>query len=174
MKKIVETQDNDFETRVYEVSYLIVPSVVQEKLQDKVEVLRGVITSAKGSIIAEGEPKFRELAYDMTATVANKKTTYHDGYFGWIKFEADTQATKDIHTALEANNDLIRFMLIKTVREDACAIVSEILAKETEDKFRKERGKDAPLKVVKEVPAAAAPEASKEEIDETIDKLLVD
>lgn len=173
MKNKVETQDNDFETRVYEVGYLIVPSVVQEKLQDKVEVLRGVIESANGSIIALGEPKYRDLAYDMTATVANKRTTHSNGYFGWIKFESDSQAIKNIHETLEKNPDLIRFIIIKTYREDAFAMVNEILAKEAEDKFRKEKGgKGETLKVVaKEVSAAPA---SKEEMDESIDKLLVD
>jgi len=36
MSNDIETQDNDFEARVYEVGYLIVPSVVQEKVAEKV------------------------------------------------------------------------------------------------------------------------------------------
>lgn len=172
MKNKVETQDNDFETRVYEVGYLIVPSVVQEKLPAKVDALRDSIISAKGVILSEGEPKHRELAYDMTITVANKKTTYADGYFGWIKFESDSQAIRHIHEALEKNADIIRFIIIKTYQDDVLSLVNDILAKETEDKFRKEKGGKEPVKTVaKEIPVAVA---SKEEMDESIDKLLAD
>jgi ribosomal protein S6 len=176
MSNDIETQDNDFETRVYEVGYLIMPSVVQDKVAEKVSAIRDVISSANGAVLAEGDPKYIDLAYDMTVTIANKKTTYSNGYFGWIKCEMDPEATKKVHASLEANTDLIRFILIKTHKEDTLAPISEALAKEAEDRFKKEREKNEahkPDRDEKETDSTVEP-ASKEEIDETIEKLIVD
>lgn len=175
MKNEVETRDSDFEPRVYEISYLIVPSVVQEKLQDKVAVIRALIEGENGRIIAEGEPKYRDLAYSMATIVANKRFVHENGYFGWIKFEIDPATTKKIHAALQKNQDIIRFMLITTMREDTLAPVEAAMTAEIEERFRKEHEKDMAAKqeatanANTDVPAVTV---SKEEIDETIDKLI--
>ena len=170
----IKTQDNDFESRVYEVSYLIMPSVVQEKVSEIVEGLKDTVASLGGTVIAEGAPEYIDLAYDMTATVANKKTTYQNGYFGWIKFEIDPSATKKLHAELQADQNLIRFLLIQTYREDTLAPVSEVLVKEAEDRSKKEREKnDTSLKTEAKQEDQKEP-VSKEELDETIEKLIVE
>ncbi|MCK5096313.1 MAG: 30S ribosomal protein S6 [Candidatus Pacebacteria bacterium] len=173
MNKDKETQDNDFEPRVYEVSYLIVPSVAQEKLSEKAVAIRGVIESAGGKVIVEGEPKHLDLAYEMSKVIANKRTLYKTGYFGWIKFESDPAATEKMHAALEKDSELIRFMLIKTVKDDTLTPIEDILSAEVEDKARLTREKEEVKKktVIKKEESAPI---SKEEIDEKIDKLIVD
>lgn len=171
----VETQDSDFESRVYEVGYLIVPSVVQEKVADIVAGIQEELSSEDATVIAEGEPRLIDLAYDMAHVVANKKATHGQGYFGWIKFEADPSATKNIHEALEKNTDIIRFIIIKTEKEDLVTPVSNVLTKEAEERFRKDKEKEAPAKKREEKPVVADDKsASEEDIDETIDKLIVD
>jgi ribosomal protein S6 len=176
MSNEVETQDSDFEPRVYEIGYLIVPSVAQEKLQDKAAALGQLITKQGGAILEQGEPQFRDLAYDMATSVANKKVVHKTGYFGWIKFEVDPALTAKIEEDLKKDTDLIRYMFIKTVRDNTLAPAQAVLTAEAEEKARKEREKNAP---VKEAPAVAKKETSdepvsKEEIDDTIDKLIVD
>lgn len=173
MKNEVETQDSGFEPSVYEVSYLIVPSVAQENLPEKISALRGVIESAGGKLLDEGDPKYQDLAYDMATVVANKKVVHKAGYFGWLKFEINPTSIKKIDEKFETNTELIRFLIIKTVREDTLAPIEAVFASEREEKARKEREKMKPTPIKKEVENIENP-ASKEEIDETIEKLIVD
>ena len=106
------------------------------------------------------------------------------GYFGWIKFEGDCAQVKKINDKLEKNTDIIRFIVIKTVSEDTFAIIEKTLASEAEEISRaaiKEKEKVLELKnkerkekeTMKEKEKAAEP-ISKEEIDETIDKLIAE
>lgn len=172
MKDKVETQDSDFEPRVYEVGYLIVPSVAQENLPEKVTAIRSVIESVKGSILDEGEPRYQDLAYDMATTINNKKVVHKAGYFGWLKCEIDPASIESIDEKLKADTELIRFIIIKTVREDTLAPIEAAFTAEREEKARKEREKMT-VKPKTEEEEVKDP-ASKEEIDETIDKLIVD
>ena len=173
MKNEVETQDSDFEPRVYEVSYLIVPGVAQENLPEKISTLRGVVESAGGKLLDEGDPKYQDLAYDMVTTVANKKVVHKAGYFGWLKFEIDPTLVKKIEEKLETDTELIRFLIIKTVKENTLAPIEAVFASEKEDKARKEREKMKPIPPKEKREVIENP-ASKEEIDETIEKLIVD
>ncbi len=174
MKNEIETQDSDFEPRVYEVSYLIVPSVAQENLPEKISTLRGVVESAGGKLLDEGDPKYQDLAYDMDTIVANKKVVHKEGYFGWLKFEINPASIKKIDEKLETDTELIRFLIIRTVRWDTLAPVEAVFASEREEKARKEREKMKPTPPPKVKEEKIENPASKEEIDETIEKLIVD
>ena len=177
MKNEVETQDSDFEPRIYEVGYLIVPSVAQEKLPEKITAIRGGIENTGAKILDEGDPKYQDLAYDMATTVANKKVVHKAGYFGWIKFEADPAVVETIENDFEKNTELIRFMVTKAVREDTLAPIEAAFAAEAEERARKEKEKEKKKELVvknKEKDKPAAKPATKEEIDETIEKLIVE
>lgn len=177
MKKETETQDNELEPRVYEIGYLIIPGVAQEQLSNKVSAIRGIVEAEGGKIFDEGEPKFLDLAYEMTMIVSNKRIPHKTGYFGWMKFEADPAASETIHATLKKDTELIRFMLIKTTKEDTLAPIKAALAAEVDEKAKSVREENASkeTKEVKEVREVVKEEsASKEEIDRGIDKLIIE
>ncbi len=177
-------EEKETKQQVYEVGYLLVPTITEEGISEKVDVIRKNIESVKGQIVAQGDPVLRDLAYEMSIVVSNKKEIHGSGYFGWIKFEGDSAQVEKIDDKLKKDVEIIRFIIVKTLEEDTLAIIEKALAAEAEEISRaaiKEKEKVLELKnkerkekeTMKEKEKAAEP-ISKEEIDETIDKLIAE
>lgn len=105
-------------TRLYELGYLITPTTNESAVAGVVAGLTGAIAAIGGSVQSEGAPEFIDLAYTMEKDVASKKMKWSQGYFGWIKFEADPAALEGLKKSLDGNTDLIRYILVKTSVEN--------------------------------------------------------
>ncbi|MCE9541015.1 30S ribosomal protein S6 [Candidatus Kaiserbacteria bacterium] len=108
-------------SRVYEIGYLIVPTVAEDSLDKVVGEIRSSIEKAGGSFIAEGAPSLMRLAYDMTAREGDKNVDYDRGYFGWLKFEASPESAIALEESLRTNASVLRHIVFRTVREDTRA-----------------------------------------------------
>ncbi len=141
---------------VYEVGYHIVPAVSPEKLSHEVDAIHAVLKGAGATVISEEAPKLRNLSYQMTKIVGPVRNHYDTAYFGWIKFEGSGDTIADITKSFEANEKVLRFLLVKTVRENTL-YGAKILPE----------AKDEALVKPEEVVAAPV-----EELDKSIDKLV--
>lgn len=103
---------------IYELGYHIVPIVGEDNLGARVTAVRDVIESHKGIIIADEFPKSIDLAYPMVKHAENKRATYASAYFGWFKFQANPSAAKAIDLGIKKDNAVLRYILVKTVREN--------------------------------------------------------
>ena len=112
-----EENENVGRNGVYEVGYIMVPSIAEENLGGEVSSFKDSLTNLGVSFISDEYPKMMELAYEMTRSIENKKQKFSYGYFGWVKFECNTEAAKVIKEALDKNEKLVRYLMIKTVRE---------------------------------------------------------
>lgn len=108
-------------SRIYEIGYLIVPSVEEAQVEKIVAAMRAPIDTAGGSFIAEGAPSLMRLAYEMTAREGDKNVNYDKAYFGWLKFEASTEVAAALDESLRANVQILRHIVFRTVREDTRA-----------------------------------------------------
>lgn len=151
-----EMKDSDM--RVYELGYLIVPSVSEEDLPKKVGELRDVIEKAGGVFIADEHAKKIALAYEMIKNIANVNVRFNEAYFGWMKFECDPSKVRGIEETVARDTDVIRSLLFKTVRESTLA--------------QKRILKDGPRKRTYQKRDENAPEINKEEVDKKIDELV--
>lgn len=106
------------EPRVYEVGYLVMPTVNEGDLSKERDALVALITKFKGLVISEGQPQLIDLAYDMSKMINNKKHDYSQAYFGWIKFDVSPDVIEALTADIDAMESLIRHMMIKTVREN--------------------------------------------------------
>jgi len=115
----MEENKNDTEVSlgVYEVGYLMVPSIAEENLGGEVTTFKDSLTEHGVTFIADEYPKMMELAYEMSRSIANKKQKFSYGYFGWVKFECTSPIAREIKDMLDKNEKLIRYLFIKTVRE---------------------------------------------------------
>ena len=84
---------------------------------------------------------------------------FDKAYFGWVKFEMDNKDIAAVKKSLDANENVLRFLLIKTVRENTL-YGSKLVAAEEVAK------KKATVKKEEKAPA------SQEEIDKSIDELI--
>lgn len=155
-KETVKTE----KATVYEVGFHVVPTVSPENLPKEVDAIKAVLGGAKATIISEEFPKLRNLAYTMIKAVGPARHRFDTAYFGWIKFEGSADAVAELKKTLDASEKIIRHLIIKTVRENTL-YGPKILPQEKEA---------APKEDAKE--SAEAP-ATSEEIDKSIDKLVV-
>jgi ribosomal protein S6 len=103
---------------IYEVGYLFLPSIAEENLGGEVTEFKDLLTSKGAVLVSDEYPRMMELAYEMARSIANKKQKFSYGYFGWVKFEASTDVAVAIKDFCEKNEKFIRFLMIKTVREN--------------------------------------------------------
>ena len=106
------------EPRVYELGYLLMPTVDEGNLSNERDALVALITKFKGIVISEGQPQLIDLAYDMSKIINNKKHTYSQAYFGWIKFDITPNVLETLTDTIETHETILRSIMIKTVREN--------------------------------------------------------
>jgi ribosomal protein S6 len=122
-KKIEDSvEEVDAKMGIYEVGYLLVSTIPEEGVGEEVTKLKDTLSENGASFISEEFPKLIDLAYEMTRSIENKKQKFNNGYFGWIKFETSSSQAKTIKEILDKDERLIRFILIKTVRENTMSI----------------------------------------------------
>ena len=122
--------------RVYELGFIFVPTIAEEKIAGVYETLKKNLTGHGAEIIAEESPAIRPLAYEMIKVIANKNNRFSQGYFGWVKFEMDADNADALKKELDINLEIIRYMLTKTVRENT--MYSKRPAREVKSRDREE------------------------------------
>jgi len=124
LKKKIEKEGEEVSVRmgVYEVGYLLVSTVPEEGVGEEVTRLKDTLSENGASFISEEFPKLIDLAYEMTRSIENKKQKFNNGYLGWIKFEVNSSQAKTIKEILDKDEKLIRFILIKTVKENTMSV----------------------------------------------------
>jgi ribosomal protein S6 len=110
--------NTDNELKVYELGYSLLPILAEENLGEEVSKIKNIIEKNGGLFIGEeGMPKTVRLSYEMSKVIDNKKNVFNTAYFGWVKFEAETSSIKNIEEELKSLKNVLRFILIKSVRE---------------------------------------------------------
>lgn len=151
--------------RIYELAYLFVPTLEEEKATQVFGDLKNLLETKGAQCISEEMPRVIELMYEMSRIIENKKTWFSTAYFGWIKFETEPGTLKDIEEVLARDEQLIRYMIIKTVRENT--LVSKKFPKEGVRKHT--TAPDATEK-----PEEPVTPLTPEEIDSEIDALAIE
>jgi ribosomal protein S6 len=162
----VEQVEKEGGVQVYELGYHIVSTVAEENVPKEVESLKAIVLKDGGSLISEGEPKLINLAYSMTKSVADTKKKFNTAYFGWVKFETKSELIPMLKKAVDAHPNVLRYILIKTVRENT--MFTPKLTVRTPGK------EEAPKPVKKVVKTKETKAASVEELDKTIDELVLE
>jgi len=111
----------DMLVKVYELGYHLIPSLAEEEVPQYVNKIKDALDSYGAVIISEEAPKKIDLAYTMYPSVKNKKQKYAKAYFGWIKFEVDTESANSFKKLIEDMDEVFRSLLIVTVRENTMA-----------------------------------------------------
>ncbi|MFA6397915.1 MAG: 30S ribosomal protein S6 [Candidatus Paceibacterota bacterium] len=158
---IAEVEGKD--TKVYEVGYILVSTISEENIFGESDRIKGEIKKLGGSFISEENPKFFDIAYTMCRTIANKKTRFSTGYFGWVKFELLAEDILKLKDVLSRDEKIIRFLITRTVKENTMSPKKVFVKNDSYKKktYTKEEKVEGP-----------APEINKEEIDKKIDELI--
>jgi ribosomal protein S6 len=158
----------DSRVKVYEVGYLLIPTIPEEHLAAEVQNIKAIIEKNEGVFITEDFPKLRPLAYTMRKSATGQNLKFTNAYFGWIKFEVNPSMIPTVQVGLEKNLNLLRFMLIGTVRENTLYTQRVVYRPAGEGALATDK--------IEEGQEAEAPKEkmSEEEIDKTIENLVVE
>ncbi len=111
----------DTKTQVYEFSYLLMPTIPEGDVSKKVTALKALMEKSGSTFISEEYPEFISLAYTMIKVINNKHERVNNAYFGWFKMEAPATVLEAVKMTLDRDDDLVRYLLIKTVKESTLA-----------------------------------------------------
>jgi ribosomal protein S6 len=145
MEKSELTQETGL--KVYEVGYLLVPTIAEEQVAGEVQGIKSIIEKQGGSFISEDFPALRQLTYTMARSANGaQKQKFDKAYFGWIKFEAPSEAANTIKNNIDRNPSVLRLILVNTVRENTISSPKiAVKAPLDGEKVAKPEGESAPI-----------------------------
>ncbi|MFA5937284.1 MAG: 30S ribosomal protein S6 [Candidatus Paceibacterota bacterium] len=155
-------EDIEKNSRIYEVGYLLLSSISDAEMPVIYGNLKDLITSLGGEIISDEMPKMISLAYAMLKVYQNVRNKFSTAYFGWIKFEMDPEKVLELKKKLDVDPNLIRFLILKTIRENTIA-AKRFVHKDTRRKMQSSK---------KEGENEISLPIDKEEIDKEIDAMV--
>src|SRR3989338_7404115 len=147
--------------KIYELGYLLVPTIPEADVPAAFGNLKELVTSLGGIPVSEEMPKLIQLAYAMSKVVQNMRHKFDTSYFGWIKFTMETEKVLELKKKLDLDPNLVRFLLLKTVKENTIA-ARRFVRPDMHKRPKTERleGAEAPVAI------------NKEEIDKEIDAMV--
>jgi len=116
-----DLENKDLDTRVYEVGYLLVPTISEEEIPAVYGSIKEFITSFGGEIISDEMPKMIGLAYIMSKIFQNIRNKFNSAYFGWVKFSMNMKKVLELKKKLDLDPNILRFLILKTVKENTIA-----------------------------------------------------
>jgi ribosomal protein S6 len=150
----------DANSKIYELGYLLAPTIKEEDVPINYGNLKELVSSFGGEVIMDEMPKMINLAYSIQKVISNARSKFKTAYFGWIKFTMDSQKVLELKKHLDLDPNFIRFLILKTVRENTIAAKRFVRG----EAYRRPRSKNTENEPV--VPI------NKEEIDKEIDALI--
>lgn len=155
----MQEKQNSSDAQIYELGFHIVPSVAENDLPEIISKLKTIITENSAVVISEGFPQLKQLAYPIQKENSEGKKSWVKAYFGWVKFEVAKESIKKIEQVLKNDSQILRFLLVKTVKENTIYYSKSSLD------VSKEARDDEVKPAIKEV--------SQEEIDKSIEELVI-
>jgi ribosomal protein S6 len=148
---------------IYEVSYLVLPTVGEDALAPEVSKLKETLAGVEAKVIGDEYPSLINLQYEMTKRIDTKNVRFDQAYFGWVKFEAESDSVAKIKKAFDLNKMLLRYLIVTTVRENTLSAKKNVATLLSPKSARS-------TSIVKEEVVVAP--IDEEVVDQEIDKLV--
>ncbi len=164
MKEMENKAENEgTDARIYEVGYILMSTIPEENISAIYSNLKELVNSLGGEIVSDEMPRMIPLAYTMVKVVQNIRHKFDTGYFGWIKFSMDPEKVLDLKKKIELDTNIVRSLILKTVKENTVAAKRFVRGDITRRKT---------FSAKKEGENETEQPINKEEIDKEIDALV--
>lgn len=152
---------------VYELTFHLLPNLGEDESAKEVAGLKALIEKEGGTIISTDEVKPMQLAYTMVKKQEGKNAKFDSSLLGMIKFDLETEALLKVTEEIDLNKNILRYLIIKTVREYA-PIQNRPMFREVKTEDAKPISKPA----AQEEKVEDAKPISEEELDKSIEELV--
>lgn len=112
-----DNEMNDAAARIYEIGFLVSPSVNEADVEKETAAIAALIQKNGASVIDSEAPRLRRLAYPIYKVIGADKLAATAAYFGWTKFEGPAESAPAIEKGLSGMENLLRSIVITSVRE---------------------------------------------------------
>ena len=157
-------KNEEVDARIYEVGYLLVPTIPGEEVPAVYSGLKDLVASLGGEAIADEMPRQITQAYTMAKVIQNIRHKFDNAYFGWMKFSMSPEKVLELKKKLDLDTKIIRFLTLKTVKENTISakrfVRSDMTARRRTSASKKEGEEGAEMPI------------NKEEIDKEIDAMI--
>lgn len=150
----------DANSKIYELGYLLVPTIKEEDVGVYYGNLKELVASLGGELISDEMPKMINLAYSIQKITSNVRSKFTTAYFGWTKFGMSPKKVLELKKRIDLDSNFIRFLILKTVKENTIA-AKRFVRSET---YKRPKAKSADSEMATPI--------NKEEIDKEIDALV--
>ena len=113
----------------YELAYLFNPAAAEEKVNEEISKWRQMLEATGGVFLTEELPRARSLAYEIEKKIAEKKNHFKEAYFGSMRFESAGETLPNLRKELDANSNVLRYLLTKVIKYKPLPIRSIPLSK---------------------------------------------
>lgn len=162
MRESEKETEGDINSRVYELGYLLVPTLPEADTSVAFGNLKELVLLLGGITSSDEMPKMLTLAYPMVKVMANLRHKFKTAYFGWIKFTMDSNKILELKKHLDLDSNFIRFLILKTVKENTIAAKRFMHGEVARRKIKTEKTRSDETTIL----------INKEEIDKEIDALV--
>ncbi len=114
---IIDTAEGAEDSRLYEVSFHIVPTLDEAGVAETVASLKTLVEKNGGSVVGSETPVLMKLAYTIEKDIERKRHSFESAYFGWMFFEATPEGAHAVKEAIATNNAIVRSLFIKADKE---------------------------------------------------------
>lgn len=111
-KKLAEENNEDVQIRLYELSFLVLPSVDEKDIEKEFDTIKKNVTDVGGDVNSEEAPQKIDLQYEMVKKIEGKNKKFGNAYFGWVRFEAEPQNLEGLKEEIEKNKNILRYLLV--------------------------------------------------------------
>jgi len=106
------------EPAAYELAFHILPTVAEGEVEGIFDTLKKHITQAGGQVFDTEAPERFDLAYEVVRYLEGRNRGFNSAYFGWIRFHLEPRALEAVSELVEAQKDLLRYLLIRLTKEE--------------------------------------------------------
>lgn len=111
--------ENQQETQVYEAAFHIDANLSDTEVKKTFDSVREAIASNGGTAFAESAPRRMDLAYTISHISEGSRRDHVSSHFAWVAYEGTTENQEAIDEALKSNAAIIRYLVLKTTKEEA-------------------------------------------------------
>ena len=128
---LMSEENTTQDVKLYELGFHLDPAITDDKVSSKIEEVKAVLIKNGSEIVKEGEPQAMKLAYEIIKPIAGKNIRFNNSTFSWIKFNATTEGIETIKEEIDADDQIVRSLIVKT-EDDEEHSTSKIAREEEE------------------------------------------
>lgn len=161
-KELANKEENNDEKKLYELTFHILPTFSEVEVEEKANEISSLVEKIDGVLKLSQKPLPRALAYEIAKPGAGKKEFFDNSFFGSFVFEAETSKIESLQKGLKKLNFILRYLLIEVPKETLTPKERRIPQSHKEEAKRTD------------TPIADAKPINEEELDKTIEQLVIE